>query len=312
MMPIFKLLLRLLIQGLIILGAALIVLLLLFVPNMSMTFARINELNKNSFTETKFDPARIANCQKNDVGVFCGTQSEPVVKIAGGKAYDLSFIPSDQKIYNAMLALLVTENSQLTTSGDRDSCGAFQQRTSEWMDAFKPLGKKAEVILNGRGISLNNVLTPEEKRKINAQVAADASRNIQREQAVGVIRDKNFAANSVKYYQGFDAVCKRMVEQLGNSFFDELQIERFRNQGLFGEGSAIDKLDINSPKYTEALADILYLSHRPAPGEEYRWKGRLKNNMEADNNYLEAHQRAINRCSCNDKVSCIHKPINNA
>jgi hypothetical protein len=103
-----------------------------------------------------------------------------------------------------------------------------------------------------------------------------------------------------------------MVEQLGNSFFDELQIERFRNQGLFEKGSEIDELNINSSDYTADLADILYTSHRPAPGEEDRWKDRLKNNMEADNNYLEAHQRAINRCSCNDKVSCIHKPINNA
>lgn len=301
-----KIAIKLLINALIIGGSATIIFIILFAPNMAMTFKFAYGSDSSKYGNA-LDLALVEKCQKNDYGIFCEEKKSGTVDIGGGSmAYDLSFIPKDQKLYNAVLAITISENSTRTVNGDRDSCGGGQQRLSEVISPGSATYQSSQAILRERGKSIDNFITPQERITLQAQVEADNSNDTTQEKNAGITRD-----GGAKIYKGMPAICKRLTDSLGNSYFDQLMIKRLENEGVWGtdkEKKSLNELEINDSNYLSKLANILVATQRPALSEYPKWKERLITKMKNNKNYTDGFKRAQTACNCGG-IAC--KPKEN-
>ncbi len=294
-----KLFLNLLIVG----GSAVIIFILLFTPNMNMVFYGLGE---NKYNGT-FDVALVANCQQNNDGVFCAEKTQADLDAGGVKVYDLSFVPKDPKLYNAVLAISLTENSQRVIKGDRDSCGGYQQRLSEIVSPDSQKYLDAQTILRERGKNVSDYITQDERDLLNNQVIADRDGNTANMTNYGVTNANS--SGTAKYYKGFEAICKRWVEKLGNAFFDQMQVKRFEREKVWGNNLDLNRLEIDNPDYIEKMMNIILPTHRPSEGEKAKWKQRIRDRFTPI--YKTAFTNAQAKCGCPNKVSCLPKKSNN-
>jgi hypothetical protein len=298
-----KLAIKLFINLLIVGGSAVIVFLLLFAPNMNMVFYTLSENKYNGV----FDSALVQTCQQNKEGVFCAEKTSPDLEAGGVKVYDLSYIPKDPKLYNAVLAISLAENSQRVTKGDRDSCGGYQQRLSEIISPDNQKYFDASAILRERGKNVSDYITTEERELLNNQVEADRDNNNPNMSNYGVTNANT--SGTAKYYKGFETICKRWVEKLGNAFFDQMQVKRFEREKVWGDGKQLQDLDIDSPNYINEMIEIILPTHRPSEAEQPKWRQRIRDRFTPI--YKTAFANAQTKCGCPNKVSCIPKKSNN-
>jgi Peptidase family M23 len=226
----------------------------------------------------------------NDGGKVCNKGVNLDCLGYGATMPNVRFIPDNPSLYYALITIRCPEfggEKENSDDGDRDSCGPYQQRVSEFMPpSNNQMAKKAKILL---GQEYEKIFTPERINFIKVE-------NIKSEKVSGV----------VKYGPKMMSVCRDLNEKGGVGFYEQIQIARFKDSrntawsGSFFEYVSNTNFNTITPADKETFIHNLYLSHGPMYMDPWKAKARI-----ALNRFLNNDEYAKIKSACeSEKIGC--------